>query len=146
MKLSGRKVILLLSPFLALLLFPNTVNASESNVSIVNKVNTSTSSGGSTTGRTDIVIECNGEKKEYHSDKAENVNISCDSDVKGNVKSEVKISNISASPTASQTIKEEIKKMKEEVKEKKEEIKKEKMSILSEIKKIFSNIFKSFHL
>jgi hypothetical protein len=92
------------------------------------------------------VIECNGVKKEYHFDKAENVNLNCDDTITGTIKSEVKISTATASPTSHPTITKDVEKMKEEIKEKEDALKKEKITIFEELKKLFNNLFKNFHL
>lgn len=156
MQLSGKKVLLLTSSSLfTLLSFPYLAYANESSVSVVNKVNVSNStSGGSSTGRTDIVIECNGVKKEYHSDKAENVTLNCDDSTSGTVKSEVNVrtgSSNSAKVSPSQTeeekekAKDETKKLKEEVKKEKEKMKEERRDLFEEITQLFREFFKNFH-
>lgn len=144
MHFSGRKIIFASSSLITLLSFPNLLYANEASGSVVNEVNISNStSGGSSTGRTDIVIECNGVKKEYHSDKAKNVSLSCDDETSGTVKSEVKIRN-NSSITPNPTISEKVKQMKEEVEKKKEEIKKEVKTAKDKVENERKDLFEIF--
>lgn len=154
MILSGRKVFILSSSLFALIFFPSLVNANESSASVVNKVNTSSStSGGSTTGRTDIVIECNGVKKEYHSDKAENVELNCDDETSGTVKSQVNITNnTSVSPAGKITPQPTDKDDDEnngtssgEVLGEKTKIREEREDLFEKITQFIRNLFKNFH-
>lgn len=158
MKSLGR-IVLISTPLFAILLTAQTISAyTTSNIKVVtegdgeahvNIVSTNDSTSTSTTkssntGRTDIVIECNGVKKEYHSDKAENVTLTCDDSTSGTVKSEVKITS-DTSPTSkvtpNPTIEEGEKKIKEEMEKKKSEIKAEVKSARDKIKEQRKDLF-----
>ncbi|MBI2442534.1 MAG: hypothetical protein HYV40_01340 [Candidatus Levybacteria bacterium] len=166
MILSGRKGIIWLFPlilsFLPLIaVSPMTKSVvkvestdGSSNVRVENDTSSSnTTTTTTTTGRTDIVIECNGVKKEYHSDKAENVTLNCDDSTTGTVKSEVKISNNTSSATTSPnpTIEEAKKKIAEKKEEIKKEVKaakekiKERNDLFEEITHMIREFFKNFH-
>lgn len=155
MILSDRKVLLIASSIFTVLIAPRLVFA-ETIVTGDSHSSVSVKNSGGTTGRTDIVIECNGVKKEYHSDKAENVTLNCDDETSGTVKSEVNISD-GSSITPNPTIQEGKKKINEEIEKKKNEIKgevksakdkieQEQKNILEQITQIVTDFFKNFHL
>lgn len=178
MQLSGRKVLLLLSPLILGFLSTKVVLANtvvnveshaeggstaethvESNINSRSTTNTTTT----TTGKTDIVIECNGEKKEYHSDKAENVHLDCDNTTSGTAKTQVNINNstntqvtyppkakqsITPNPTIQQAkkeIDEQKEKIKQEVKSAKERVKEERKDLFEELTKMIRDLFKNLH-
>lgn len=154
MILSGRKVLLVTSSLLTTFLIPHSVAAytesnvkittegGDSHVSVTSDADSTTTTTTKSTGRTDIVIECNGVKKEYHSDKAENVTLNCDDSTSGTAKSEVRINSNSSSITPNPTIEEGKKKIKEEIDKKKEEIKKEVKSARDKAEKERDDLFK----
>lgn len=166
MNATGRKILIFLSLLVFAILAVGTSYAvtkssvhvetegdGEANVHVENKVtsNTTTTTTKST-GRTDIVIECNGVKKEYHSDKAENVTLNCDDSTTGTVKSEVKITNgtsptskVSPNPTQIEELKKQTDEIKDEVNAAKDKIKEERKNLFEQMTQFFREFFKNFH-
>ena len=123
-----------------------------SDVHIQSTTKSSNTTTTTTNGKTDIVIECNGVKKEYHSNNAENVNINCDDGTKGTITNVVKISNTAASPTVDPTItqekkgtKDEENNLKKEVKGAKGEVREQRQDLFEKITQMIRNFFKNFH-
>ena len=127
-----------------LFVFPTQVSAYvTSEVRVDSNVERSSENTNSATSTTDVVIEVNGEKKEFHSDGNEDINwISEDgkSSVKINSNSDIKPTNSEKSP--SPTLKPTV--VEERVKKEIEETKKDIFSLLKkEVERIKSLIFDS---
>lgn len=161
----NKKRILLTSPLLAFFILSQTSYAetrssvkvttegdSQANVLVKTDSDSSTTRTTKSTGRTDIVIECNGVKKEYHSDKAENVTLNCDDESNGTVKSEVTINKntsptlkLSPNPTQTDEIKKQTEEIKKEVKAAKDSLKKERDDLFTQMTQMLREFFKNFH-
>lgn len=159
MKLSGRKVLLIFASIITVLLSTKSAIAKtiitgdqESSVTIKNQYQSQNNSQNTTTGKTDIVIECNGVKKEYHSDKAENVTLNCDDSTSGTVKNEIKITSdtspttkVTANPKQIEELKKKTDEIKKEVREAKEKVKEERKDLFEQMTQMFREFFKNFH-
>lgn len=170
MILSGRKALLIISSLLVSVLFPSTAFGVTNNIYVESsaeggsdatasiKSNVALNNNSTTTktaGKTDIVIECNGVKKEYHSDKVEDVELNCDNSTTGTVKSQVNITT-NTSPAAkisprqiSEEEKENINDEKKEIKEKvlgaKTKLGEERRDLFEQMTQFFRELFKNFH-
>ncbi|MEN9407398.1 MAG: hypothetical protein RLZZ455_614 [Candidatus Parcubacteria bacterium] len=160
-----KKLILLTPPLLAFFILGQTNHAetrssvkvtsegdSQANVRVETNSDSSTTTTTKSTGRTDIVIECNGVKKEYHSDKAENVTLNCDDESNGTVKSEITVNKnsspttkISTNPTETEELKKKTEEIKKEVKSAKDTVTKERNDLFTQMTQMLRELFKNFH-
>jgi hypothetical protein len=163
MRVSGRKAILFVSPlifglFAVGIASAKTVikaesyseNGSSASTSIDSSTTTNNSNDQTTAGSTDVTIICNGVKKTYHSDSAENVDLHCDDDITGTVKTQVNIKNnvgttITPSNETSKSAKMEEEKVKQDVKAAEDRMETDKKDLFEKVTELLRSIFKSLH-